>query len=332
MENNEIIEAKIESGHDKKSFAKSGVLGFFLGLAVIVPGISGSTIAILFKLYNHILYCLSNLFKKFIKCILFLIPLILGAIVGVGLGFVTIKQLLNILPFATVFLFVGLMSGAFPGVKDEIKDIKPTKKLWTLFAVGLVIPILISAGSYFLNNASSSTITPESIVSKFNFGYALLFLAIGYIVAITQVVPGLSATAILMAFGYFKPFVDSVSLSFWKSNPIIFAVYACLGVGFLLGLFTFSKFLTYLFKIAKASTLYTIVGLSLGSIISMIISTDMINVYTSWSAGGTMVVVDIVLGICMCAIGLIVGYALVKHERNHNTSLEKIDKNIGNKQ
>jgi hypothetical protein len=51
--------------YNKKTWCKSGLLGFFIGLAVIVPGISGSTVAIIFKLYDQFLYALGNLFKQF---------------------------------------------------------------------------------------------------------------------------------------------------------------------------------------------------------------------------------------------------------------------------
>ena len=57
--------------YNKKTWCKSGLLGFFIGLAVIVPGISGSTVAIIFKLYDNFLYAVGNLFKKFKLCFLF---------------------------------------------------------------------------------------------------------------------------------------------------------------------------------------------------------------------------------------------------------------------
>lgn len=314
MVTDEMIEQDIEKGHNKKSFGKSGLLGFLIGIGVIIPGVSGSTISIIFKLYKHILYSLSNLFKKFAKCFMFLLPIILGAIIGIISGFFTVRELLNILPFATVLLFVGLMSGAFPGVKDEVKDIKPTAKLWILFALGLVVPILISVvSSFFLK---TETTTTDSLVQNLSVWKVLLFVVIGYLVAITQVVPGLSATALLMAFGYFSPILDSVSLTFWKSNPIVFVVYAALGVGFLLGLFTFSKILTILFKKAKNSTWFAILGLSLGSIISMLISPDMVAIYTSWFAGNFSLL-DLILGIVLSIAGVLVGYSLVRYERNN---------------
>ena len=42
--------------YNRKTWCKSALLGFFIGLAVIVPGISGSTVAIIFKLYDQFLY------------------------------------------------------------------------------------------------------------------------------------------------------------------------------------------------------------------------------------------------------------------------------------
>lgn len=93
----------------------------FHRLAVIVPGISGSTVAIIFKLYDQFLYAVGNLFKQFKKCFMFLLPIGIGMVVGVLLGFFTVEKLLGLLPFAVVGLFAGLMSGAFPAVKDELK-------------------------------------------------------------------------------------------------------------------------------------------------------------------------------------------------------------------
>ena len=48
---------------DAKEVGKGGLLGFFIGLAVIVPGVSGSTVAIIFKLYDK-LYTPSATFSE----------------------------------------------------------------------------------------------------------------------------------------------------------------------------------------------------------------------------------------------------------------------------
>ena len=49
----------------KGQVAKSGLLGVFIGLAIILPGGSGAAVAIIFKLYENLLDAIGNLFKKF---------------------------------------------------------------------------------------------------------------------------------------------------------------------------------------------------------------------------------------------------------------------------
>ena len=298
--------------YNKKTWCKSGLLGFFIGLAVIVPGISGSTVAIIFKLYDQFLYAVGNLFKKFKQCFAFLLPIGLGMVLGVGLGFISVKKLLELIPFAVVCLFAGLMCGAFPAVKDELKDAKSTPARWTLFAVGLLIPVALGCVSAWLT-ASAETAVMDKFATV-QWWHVVLGLVIGYVVGVTQVVPGLSASAFLMAVGWFASLMDSVSMTYWKGNPMIFAVYAGLGIGFLAGLFTFSKFLTYLFGKARHTSYFMIVGLSLGSIVSMFCNGDVITTYLAWAQNGVNVL-DLVLGLALFAVGVVGAYLLVRYQR-----------------
>ncbi len=297
--------------YNRKTWCKSALLGFFVGLAVIVPGISGSTVAIIFKLYDQFLYALGNLFKKFKQCFAFLLPIGIGIVVGVLLGFITVKQLLNFLPFAIVCLFAGLMSGAFPAVKDEVKGISWTGKRIALFVLGLSIPIALGCVSAVLAVGGEGI---ADVFTNVEWWQVVLALAVGFVVGVTQIVPGLSASAFLMAVGWFGSLVESVSMTYWKGNTAIFFIYAALGMGFLLGLFTFSKLLTHLFGKARHTSYSMIVGLSLGSIVSMFCNGDMIGVYVNWVQNG-LVWWDLVLGIALFAIGVFAAYALVKYQR-----------------
>ncbi len=297
--------------YNKKTWCKSALLGFFIGLAVIVPGISGSTVAIIFKLYDQFLYALGNLFKKFKQCFAFLLPIGIGIVVGVLLGFITVKQLLNFLPFAVVCLFAGLMSGAFPAVKDEMKGATWSGKRIALFLVGLAIPVALGCVSAFLavDGAGSA-----DVFANVRWWQVVIALAVGFVVGVTQIVPGLSASAFLMAVGWFGSLVESVSMTYWKGNAAIFFVYAALGVGFLLGLFTFSKLLTHLFGKARHTSYSMIVGLSLGSILSMFCNGDMIGVYVNWAKNG-LAWLDLGLGVALFALGAFGAYQLVKYQR-----------------
>ncbi len=297
--------------YNKKTWCKSALLGFFIGLAVIVPGISGSTVAIIFKLYDQFLYAIGNLFKKFKKCFAFLLPIGIGIIIGVLLGFITVKKLLEILPFAIVCLFAGLMSGAFPAVKDELKGTTWTKKRIALFGAGLALPVALGCLSAVLAAKGEGS---ADVFASVEWWQVLLSVVIGYVVGVTQVVPGLSASAFLMAVGWFGSLMASVSATYWQGNSSIFLVYAGLAIGFLLGMFTFSKLLTYLFGKARHTSYSMIVGLSLGSILSMFCNGDMVLVYLDWVKNG-FAWLDAGLGLAFFALGVFGAYLLVKYQR-----------------
>ena len=294
--------------YNKKTWSKSALLGFFIGLAVIVPGISGSTVAIIFKLYDQFLYAMGNLLKSFKKCFLFLLPIGIGVILGVLLGFIAVKRLLDILPFAIVCLFAGLMCGAFPAVKDEVKGAERTPLRILLFALGLFIPLVIGVLSAFLGEGGET-----DAFARVEWWHFFIALLVGAVMSVTQIVPGLSASAFLMAIGWFASVVDSVSFTYWRENPAVFLVYAGLGLGFVGGLLGFSNLLTRLFARARHTAYFAIVGLSLGSILSMFCNGDIVAVYASWAGGAP--VLDIALGVALFAAGVVCAYLLVRVER-----------------
>ena len=199
-----------------KSFKEiiiSIIVGFFIGLSVIVPGISGSTIAIIMKVYDKFMYATSNIFKKFKESIKFLIPIVIGIVIGFILGFLLVKILLDLFPFVTICLFVGLMVGTFPILFKEIKGEKIQANKVTLFIIGVLLPILISVVSIFL--------ATEKDITSVNLWHYLLFITIGILVSLTQLIPGLSATVLLMIFGYYKFLIDGVSIDLLKNVNLL---------------------------------------------------------------------------------------------------------------
>ncbi|MBQ9714520.1 MAG: DUF368 domain-containing protein [Clostridia bacterium] len=318
--------------YNKKTWCKSGLLGFIIGLAVIIPGISGSTVAIIFKLYDQFLYAIGNLFKKFKACVIFLLPIGLGAVLGFAVGFLGVQKLLEINTFAVVCLFAGLMCGAFPAVKDEIKGAKITRKRAILFLLGLCIPLVLGCVSAILkaNDLADAAIaeTTDSarfagnIFLTFKWWHVVLAVAIGFVVGITQIVPGLSASAFLMSVGWYKSLTQSVSMTFWKEeNALVMLVYGGLAIGFLLGLFFFSKLLTYLFGRARSTSYFMIVGMSFGSLLSMFCNGDIMEVYFDWAHGnasGTEIALSVGIGAVLFAVGVAIAYWLVRFERKKN--------------
>lgn len=304
-----------------KGWLISLLLGFFIGLAIIVPGVSGATIAIIFGLYAKMVFAFSNLTRGFKKSFAFLLPIGIGALIGFLVGFFAVQKLIELMPFTIVCLFAGLMIGAFPAVTCELKGTKPTASNVILALVGLIIPIALAVGSLWLTDGATGAGLNVSVA------LILLYIPLGAVLSITQILPGLSATAVMMAVGQFRPLMASLHLSVVLDNPIILLVILALVLGFVIGLLAFSKLLNFLLTYRKTPTFYTIVGLSAGSIVSMFVNPDIFEVYGAWGQGSSMWL-DLTLGFVLMALGAICAFLLVKFELRRKAEKIKEDKNL----
>ena len=301
--------------HTPNSFFIALLLGVFVGLAVIVPGISGSTIAIIFGLYTGMLYAIGNILTDFKRCFSFLLPIGLGVVVGFAAGFLVIQSVFEMFLFQLICLFVGLMLGAVPAITKEIKGAKVTPLRVILMVIGFMIPIAIGVVSIFLSSAESGS---ESAFTAFPVWRFFAYLPLGFIVSITQIVPGLSATAILMAFGQFKPILASLHTEYILGNPIVILLFACLGIGFIVGLVSMSRLFSEILTKHKHTAFFAVTGMSFGSIASMFINTDMYALYVSWGESGALPVADVTVGAALLIVGFAVSFLLTKYELSHS--------------
>lgn len=281
---------------------KQGILGLFIGLAVIIPGFSGAQIAILFKLYDKLMAALGNLFNK--KSLLFLLPIAVGGILGFVMGLVSVKLLLEISLFAVVACFAGLMLGGMPSVIKEVKDYPFKPRLLVNSLIGLLIPLTISILAVTLK------VDLGNLLMNTPWYMYLLCLVIGVLVALTQLIPGLSATALLMTFGLYDALMSSISLEFWQANPQVLAIYVCLVTGAIAGVILISKFITKMLAQHKQGFYYLIIGLCFGSIITMFYNPEIVEFYTNWNASSW---IHLVVGITLFVISTIGIYLAIRY-------------------
>ena len=286
-----------------KEIFVSVFVGFSIGLSIIVPGISGSTIAIIMKVYDKLMYSFSNIFKKFKICFIFLIPIGIGAVLGFAIGFVLVMLLLEAFPFITICFFVGLMAGTYPILLKEIKGEKITAKKSSLFLGGILVPIIFGACSFFAGSGNS--------LIDLQIGHYILFVVIGVLISLTQIIPGLSATVLLMIFGYYTALLNGVKEVF--DAPKIILVYLCLILGFVIGIIVFSKGINYLLENHKMMFFFVICGLSLGSMVSVFIGSDCLTIYKSWTSSSA--IVDATVGALMLALGFAVTFAFYIYDK-----------------
>ncbi|MBQ3040788.1 MAG: DUF368 domain-containing protein [Clostridia bacterium] len=282
-----------------KEILISIVVGFSIGLSVIVPGISGSSIAIILKAYDKLMYSFSNIFKRFKACVLFLLPILAGIVVGFGLGLVLVKLLLEAFPFITICFFVGLMIGTYPILFGEIKGESLNAKKTGLFSLGVLIPLIFTAISFF-------AVTDNSL-DTIGLGHYVLFLIIGILISLTQLIPGLSATVLLMIFGYYTALMDGIGREL-LSNFRLILVYVVLLVGFAIGTIIFSKIINKLLNTVRKSFFFVICGLSVGSVLAVFLGNDCMAIYSSWTSSAMLT--DILLGTALLLVGFALSFAL----------------------
>lgn len=241
------------------------IKGIVLGVAFVIPGVSGGTLAVLMGIYEELIEAASNFYKSiadFKKYIMYLLPIGLGVVFSVAVFAKLIKFGLDKAPIITILIFLGMIIGGIPALVRNVKGTKTNLKDMTLMLVGLIIVISMLI---FHKSNSNVVLTNMSIG-----GYITLFL-VGAIAAVTMVVPGISGSFTLMLIGYYEPILNLVNdiTSFKNLGPNLILIFIFM-LGVFIGIIFISKIIEWCLKHYKRETNYAIIGFVLSSIISVI--------------------------------------------------------------
>lgn len=94
---------------------------WIIGLANIIPGVSGETMAVSMGIYDKVIHCISHFFSELKKNIAFLAPLVLGIGIAIIASSFGIDYLFETFPVQTNLLFIGLILGSFDLTIIEIQ-------------------------------------------------------------------------------------------------------------------------------------------------------------------------------------------------------------------
>lgn len=282
---------------------KDGLKGLAIGTAIIIPGISGGTIALVLGAFKKIVNAVDNLFtKNFWKFLLVLIPFGIGAIISVAALIVPFQYAFKYCLFTIVCLFAGLIIGSVPSITDNIKGQPHTKANIIGFIIALVFAGIIGVFSVIFKFG-------DSITNLFNdvpfYLYFILF-GIGVIGATGLIVPGFSGSMLLLVVGFYEPILGLISTNNIGRNISLLAVFA---VGVLVGFIIFSKIMNFFLTKYKNGTYHVILGFVLGSIISIFINSNMFQY--------EFPLYDEIIGPFALVIGIVVSFLFVKYVRNH---------------
>lgn len=308
--------------------------GGLIGIAMVIPGFSGGTIACLVGIYDELIESISG-FRKHPKQSFFtLLPYLIGIFLFALIFIIPITWGINNYPFVTVSLFAGLLIGGLPSFYQNIKG-KGNKVNIISSVVGAIVVLAVVIPSLFLGNSYVSLVNVDWWM------YILVFL-MGVIASAALVVPGISGSMILLICGFYNPIMDmvkaffasiasslniNISLDFTGDFSSLigpefilpsFIVCLVFGLGVIVGFILISKIMKFLLTNYKDATYFAIFGFILASLV---------GIYANGNYYNNLSVVEIILAIIFLIVGFIGSYYASKIAgKKENDKIEIEDK------
>lgn len=261
--------------------------GMAVGIANIIPGVSGGTMMVAMGLYDKLIHCITHLKSEFKKSLKLLIPIF----AGVGIAIIVLSRLfeylLEVYPIPTNFAFCGLIAGSLPFIVKKVKGHPVT--------IGKIIPFLVFFAVVIVMALMGENSGAAADVS-FTIVNVIKLFGVGVIAAATMVVPGVSGSMMLMLLGYYDTILVTINdcidaLIAFDFAEIMRAVgiLAPFGIGVVIGIFVIAKIIEFIFARAEIHAYYAIIGLIVASPIAILIQTDWssISISTALISAGT---------------------------------------------
>ena len=235
------------------NFLLNFLKGIFVGVANIIPGVSGGTIAVILGIFDRLISAINSLFSNFKKSFLFLLPIGLGAVAGI----LALSRLLGFClenySFPTNYFFVGLVAGSVPLIygKASHKGVKPGYIASAVIAFAIVV-------LFTLLKDPGTTVS----ITELSLPNAAIFLGAGAIAAAAMVIPGISGSFVLVLLGLYPSVLKAL-------NTLNIPLLLSLGVGIILGVLLISKLISIVMERAYSVTYFAILGLIIGSLYSI---------------------------------------------------------------
>lgn len=243
-----------------------------VGIANIIPGVSGGTMMVAMGLYDKLIHAITHLKSEFKESIKLLLPIFIGA----GVAIVALSRIFEFLltnyPIPTNFAFCGLIAGSLPFIIKKVKGHPVSAGKAVCFLIFFAVVILTAVmGETGGNSADVS----------FGLINVIKLLLVGIIAAATMVVPGVSGSMMLMLLGYYDTILKTINncmdalIAFdLKKIMVQCGILVPFGIGVVLGIFLIAKLIEFIFSKAEIHAYYAIIGLILASPVAILLKTD----------------------------------------------------------
>lgn len=252
-------------------------IGIILGVANVIPGVSGGTMAVVFGIYNRLIDLISLNLKKIIANWKFILPLGIGMVTGILLFSKIITYLFNNFPIQTNWFFIGIILGSIPMIfthwlnakkqtplpeqteqlhqEEQATQTKQSKKI----PVSSIICCVISLAVMIFMTLNKIEKPQAAEITGFSWNSAIIMFFGLAIAAIAMIIPGISGSFIMLALGIYSTVIGAID-----SFNIYLLIPGALGA--IAGLLCGAKLVRILMSKIPSQTYGIIFGLILGSV------------------------------------------------------------------
>ncbi|MGM9974503.1 MAG: DUF368 domain-containing protein [Clostridiaceae bacterium] len=261
----------------KDNFLYTAFKGLIVGASMLVPGVSGGSMAMILGIYDKLVRAVSSFFKDILGNIIFLGTFVLGAGIGMILFANPLGKLTENYNMIMMYFFMGAVAGGIPLIYKSAKVKKVTPEGIFYIFLGALITLLVN-------------FIPEGI---FDFAGGLTLgslgmLALGGIViAIALILPGISVSYMLLVLGMYTETMNAI-------KSLYFPYLIPLGLGVLLGVALTTRILETTMNKYPEKTYLIILGFIIGSVVM---------VFPGLPAG---------LELLICPIMFLLGFIIIK--------------------
>ena len=248
---------------------KSFLKGIVIGIANIVPGVSGGTMMVSMGIYDKLIHCITHLFSEFKKSVLFLLPIAVGMVFAIAASSFGLVYLFENFPIQTNLLFVGLILGGLPAIWKKVKG--KTMKAGHIVAGILFFAMVVGLAAVGESEGEAADLT-------FGAVNVIKLFGVGIIASATMVIPGVSGSMVLMLMGFYNPVLNAIkdfftALAAFDMDGILKGCGTLIpfGLGVVAGIFGIAKLVEIIFEKFPLYAYWAIIGLIVSSPIAILL-------------------------------------------------------------
>lgn len=256
-------------------FLKAVLKGVVIGVANVIPGVSGGTMMVSMGIFDILIGSITGLFKHFVKSLKTLLPYAVGMLIGIVALASVLTFLFEHYALPTSTAFIGLILGGVAPLLRQI-NLKKINALSTVLFLAFLALIIWMA---VMNPADMGD------GYAFSWAHAALLVVIGGVASATMIIPGVSGSMVLMLLGYYRMVLDAVThlkdgllSGNWAMAFDQLKILVPFGIGVLIGIYAVAKLIEWLLKHYPLYTYSAILGLVVASPVAVLLRCDMSGV------------------------------------------------------